>query len=82
MAKNVELEERIEAIENDLRLKDEAAIDAAMEEEIAALPNATPPLENKEDVSVAGKSTRLGFIEKRLDMLETGGKRSKSKMSH
>ena len=84
MTKNQELEERILAIENEIQLKkdQEAAAEEAVvgEEEIA--PTSTP-MENREVESIAGKSTRLGFIEKRLDQLESGGgtKRSKSKMS-
>ena len=68
MTKNQELEERILAIENEIQLKkdQEAAAEEAVvgEEEIA--PTSTP-MENREVESIAGKSTRLGFIEKRLD---------------
>ena len=77
MQKNLELEERIVEIEKILQAKEEEAKELVIETNEADELPAQPSEHEKTTESIAGKSSRLGHIERRLEYLETNGPRSK-----
>ena len=73
----MELEERIVEIEKILQAKEEEAKELVIETNEADELPAQPSEHEKTTESIAGKSSRLGHIERRLEYLETNGPRSK-----
>ena len=75
MQKNFELEERIMEIEKILQAREETKEEQHEPTEGDELPG--QPSEERTNESIAGKSSRLGHIERRLELLEVNGPRSK-----